>query len=161
MTSIQLVVPARQDVKIKKSNVRVAELQTEFFTTNNLISSYAALATTSCQNGGELQMAVIELRKKGGKRESEKSVEEYLRDEVKKQGGKAYKFVSPGNNGVPDRIIFMPNGRMFLVELKATGEKPSGQQSYQHKIMTGLGFQVFLIDHKAGVDEFIKGMIKG
>ena len=52
----------------------------------------------------------------------EKDVEAYLRDQVKGKGGKAYKFVSPGNDGVPDRMICMPGERVFFVELKAPGK---------------------------------------
>ena len=38
----------------------------------------------------------------------EKDIEKYLRDEIKKVGGIAYKFVSPGNSGVPDRLVLLP-----------------------------------------------------
>ena len=38
----------------------------------------------------------------------ENELEKKLRDKVKKLGGKAYKFVSPGNAGVPDRLVFLP-----------------------------------------------------
>lgn len=47
--------------------------------------------------------------------ESEKTTEKYLRDEVRKIGGRAYKFVSPGNTGVPDRLVCLPGGvKLFL-----------------------------------------------
>ena len=49
----------------------------------------------------------------------EKSVEEKFRDGIKSIGGKAYKFVSPGNNGVPDRVVCLPDGRTVFVELKS------------------------------------------
>ena len=45
---------------------------------------------------------------------SEKSIEEYLRDQVRKIGGKAYKFVSPGNAGVPDRLVVLPGGDLVM-----------------------------------------------
>lgn len=44
--------------------------------------------------------------------ESEKETEKYLRDEIKKMGGAAYKFVSPGNAGVPDRLVCLPGGKI-------------------------------------------------
>ena len=50
----------------------------------------------------------------------ERDVERYLRERVKQLGGRAYKFVSPGNNGVPDRIVMLPGGKLFFVELQAT-----------------------------------------
>ena len=54
----------------------------------------------------------------------ESTVERHLREEAKKRKGMALKFVSPGMNGVPDRIVLMPDGKMAFVELKAPGKKP-------------------------------------
>lgn len=45
----------------------------------------------------------------------EKDVEQYLCKRVKEMGGKAYKFVSPGNAGVPDRLVVVPTGLESLV----------------------------------------------
>ena len=54
----------------------------------------------------------------------EKSVEKYLRQQVKKAGGLALKFVSPGFTGVPDRIILMPGARVYFAETKDLGKTP-------------------------------------
>jgi len=88
--------------------------------------------------------------------EPEAEVEAYLQKKIKSAGGRAYKFVSPGNRGVTDRLVLMPGRRIYFVELKKTKETPTGQQNQQHKIMVGFGFPVFVIDYKAGVDEFIE-----
>ena len=48
----------------------------------------------------------------------EKDIEKILVNGVKDVGGRAYKWVSPGNNGVPDRIVILPEGRIVFVELK-------------------------------------------
>ena len=88
----------------------------------------------------------------------ERGIETYLRDQVKTAGGIAYKFVSPGNAGVPDRIVLLPGGRVVFVELKAPGKQPTPLQLRQQKRIRNLGFQVLVIDSKAGVDEFIKGV---
>lgn len=85
----------------------------------------------------------------------ENTIEAYLRDRVKELGGKAYKFVSPGNDGVPDRLVCLPGGRAVFVELKAPGKKPTKLQELQHRQLWLLGFIVHIIDSKAGVDEFI------
>ena len=86
----------------------------------------------------------------------ERDVEIYLRDKVKKAGGKAYKFESPGNDGVPDRIVIFPGNRIFFVELKAPGKKPRSLQIKQMNLLSSFGCDVRVIDSKEGVDEFIK-----
>lgn len=85
----------------------------------------------------------------------EKEVESYLRDQVKKYGGRAYKFESPGNIGVPDRIVVFPGGRVFFIELKAPGKKPRPNQVLQMKRLKDLGCDVRVIDSKYGVDELL------
>lgn len=85
----------------------------------------------------------------------ERVIEEYLRNRVKAEGGRAYKFVSPGNTGVPDRIVLMPEGRIVFVELKAPGKKPTALQKLQHKRIQDLGFKVLVIDSKEKVDKLI------
>ena len=86
---------------------------------------------------------------------SEKDIEKYLVQEVKKIGGKAYKWTSPGNNGVPDRIVFLPSGVIKFVELKAPGKKPTELQIKKHKELEALGHNVIIIDHKENVNDFI------
>lgn len=86
----------------------------------------------------------------------ERKVEEYLIGKVKSLGGKCYKFVSPGNNGVPDRIVLLPVGRVYFVETKADGEKPRPSQLAVHREMARMGVNVWVLDSKAAVDEFIR-----
>ncbi|MFZ5645798.1 MAG: VRR-NUC domain-containing protein [Bacillota bacterium] len=93
----------------------------------------------------------------------ETAVEYYLRDEVKAIGGRAYKFVSPGNSGVPDRLVCLPGGIKIFVETKAPGKKPTPKQKAEQARLIRLGNLVFNIDNKPDVDEFIKyckGLIK-
>ena len=54
---------------------------------------------------------------------SEKYVEQKLVTEAKKMGGLAVKFVSPGLDGVPDRLVLFPGGKVAFAELKAPGKK--------------------------------------
>lgn len=58
----------------------------------------------------------------------ERDVEAWLRRQIENLGGKAMKFISPGNNGVPDRIVILPAGRIWFIELKKEGGRPSGIQ---------------------------------
>lgn len=87
----------------------------------------------------------------------EKDIEEYLRKEVKKAGGKAYKFESPGNDGVPDRIIIFPGNAIYFVELKAPGKKPRPLQVKQMRDLTKFDCKVFVIDSREEVDFFVEG----
>lgn len=90
----------------------------------------------------------------------ERDVESYLRDRVKTVGGKAYKWTSPGNSGVPDRIVILPGGAITFVELKAPGGRPTKLQLVQHKHLRDLGCDVRIIDSKEKVDELLQELIK-
>ncbi len=86
----------------------------------------------------------------------ERDIEKYLRDQVKKIGGIAYKFESPGNAGVPDRMVLLPGSRVHFVELKAPGKKPTPLQLAQHRKINKVGHSVLVIDSKEKVDRFIE-----
>lgn len=91
----------------------------------------------------------------------ERDIENYLRDQVKKAGGKAYKFESPGNDGVPDRLVIFPNNKIYFVELKAPGKKPRPLQIKQMRDLSSFGCDVSVIDNKEMVDEFVKRVVDG
>lgn len=82
----------------------------------------------------------------------ESTIEAYLRDRVKALGGKAYKFVSPGNTGVPDRLVCLPGGWAVFVELKAPGKKPTALQLSQQRKLAELGFLTLNLDSKQKID---------
>lgn len=86
----------------------------------------------------------------------EKDIEKYLTAEVKKLKGRAYKWVSPGNAGVPDRIVVFPEGLVVFVELKAPGKKSTPLQLAQQRRLIDKSFDVRVIDSKEGVDDLIK-----
>lgn len=77
----------------------------------------------------------------------EKFIEEKLKKAVKEKGGLCLKFVSPGFDGVPDRIILMPGGIMAFAELKAPGKKLRPLQERRKRQLESLGFSVFCIDN--------------
>ena len=85
----------------------------------------------------------------------EKAIEKKLVQEVKKIGGLALKFVSPGFNGVPDRLILLAKAKIAFVEVKAPGEQPRKLQLRRHKQLRSLGFQVYVLDN----EEQIGGII--
>nr|DAS26724.1 MAG TPA: Nuclease [Caudoviricetes sp.] len=87
---------------------------------------------------------------------SESIIEKYLVSEVKKLGGTAYKFVSPGHAGVPDRLCLMPNGTVFFVELKATGKTTRPLQDRQIEKIQAYGQRVYIADSKEKIKEILE-----
>ena len=82
---------------------------------------------------------------------TEKNIEQYLVRKVRETGGKAYKFVSPGNAGVPDRLVIFPSGKVIFVELKAPGKVPTNLQKAKHRKLEKLKQRVLVIDSKEKV----------
>ena len=76
----------------------------------------------------------------------ESTIEKKLVTATKAAGGIAPKFTSPGFDGMPDRLILLPNGRMGFVETKAPGKKPRPLQEARHNLLRCLGFKVYVID---------------
>ena len=76
----------------------------------------------------------------------ETTVEQKLVSAVKKAGGTCPKWVAPGFDGVPDRIVMFPGGRIAFVEVKAPGEKPRPLQAARHELLRRLGFRVYILD---------------
>lgn len=65
---------------------------------------------------------------------------------VGQAGGKAYKFVSPGNTGVPDRLVILPGARVGFVELKKPGGELRKQQEFRRRELGALGCFTAVVD---------------
>ena len=76
----------------------------------------------------------------------EKTIERRLVQEVKRRGGICPKWVSPGFDGMPDRLVFLPGKHFGLVEVKAPGEKPRTLQVSRHRLLEKLGFHTYILD---------------
>lgn len=85
----------------------------------------------------------------------EREIERKLVSAVKSRGGICPKFVSPGFDGIPDRVVLLPHGKIGFVEVKRPGEQPRPLQTARHRILRKLGFLVFVLDG----EEQIGGMI--
>jgi len=81
----------------------------------------------------------------------EKAIEQKFVAAVKAVGGLALKFTSPGFDGVPDRIVLLPGGKMAFVEVKAQGEKPRPLQLARHRLLRRLGFRVYVLDDESQI----------
>ena len=85
----------------------------------------------------------------------EAKLERRLVDKVRQNGGRAYKFTSPSQRSVPDRICVLPGGKVIFVEMKAPGKKPTPKQAMEIERLRKLGAEVEVIDSKESVDAFI------
>ncbi len=83
-------------------------------------------------------------------------IEKILGNEVKKLGGRAYKWVSPGNDGVPDRIVIFPGRCPVFVELKTDTGKLSTLQAMQIKRLKALGQKVEIVKGIDGLSQFFQ-----
>lgn len=86
----------------------------------------------------------------------EKQIESYLVREVRKLGGLAYKFSSPGKRSVPDRLCLFPTGLVAFVELKRPGKKATMAQAREIKKIQQRGVIALVIDSKPRVKAFIE-----
>lgn len=85
----------------------------------------------------------------------EKNIEQKLSKAVKAEGGLALKFISPGYDGVPDRLLLLPGGRVAFAEVKARGGKLRPLQIRRHGVLRRLGFSVYVIDDERRIGEML------
>ena len=88
----------------------------------------------------------------------ERDIERYLVKRVKDLGGVAYKFVSPAHRGVADRLVVLPGGRVWFVEVKAPGGRLSLLQQVFLDGMVKLGHNACVVWSKEDVDQLIEEM---
>ena len=76
----------------------------------------------------------------------EKIIEQKFREAVLQRGGLALKFSPAGFDGMPDRLVLLPKGKIAFVEVKVKGEKPRPLQLARHRLLRQLGFKVYVLD---------------
>lgn len=85
----------------------------------------------------------------------ERDIERKLVQAVLGAGGLALKFVSPGLNGVPDRLLLFHGGKMAFCEVKAPGKAPRPLQERRIAQLRALGFSVFVVDSMESIGEMM------
>ena len=85
----------------------------------------------------------------------ERNIERKLVRGVKAMGGIAYKWVSPGNTGVPDRIVIFPDGTIEFAELKTETNKPTPIQTAQMKRLQHMNCVVYVLRGETAVNEYL------
>lgn len=81
-------------------------------------------------------------------------VEDYLKEKVEQLGGKCYKFVSPGYDGMPDRLVLY-RGAVVFIECKKHGKKPRKLQEVRLREIMDQRVPAYVIDSKEQVDNLI------
>lgn len=90
----------------------------------------------------------------------ENKVERYLDTQVKKWlGGTTRKWVSPGVDGVPDRLVIV-SGKVVMVEVKTLDGKLSPMQEREHDRLREHGMEPITVYGEEGVDRFINMMLQ-
>lgn len=95
--------------------------------------------------------------KKPKKREFK--IEDYLKKQVEKIGGKCYKFVSPGYDGMPDRII-MFRGCLVFVETKRPGGKLRGLQYQRLAEIANQQIPTAVVSTKEEADKVVQELFR-
>ncbi len=85
----------------------------------------------------------------------EKETERKLVEKVTDAGGLALKFTSPGFDGMPDRLVLIPGGKIGFVEVKAPGRKPQPLQLSRIGMLKRLGFRAFVLNDAGQIGEII------
>lgn len=86
----------------------------------------------------------------------ESTIEKRLVRGVEERGGLCYKFVSPGNRGVPDRIVITPDGQTYYVELKSRTGRLSPMQRFQRNELKARNVTVHVLNSVARVEDFLR-----
>ena len=91
----------------------------------------------------------------------EKQIEQRLVKAVKARGGLCPKLVSPGTDGMPDRMVLLPDSHMGFVEVKAPGEKPRPLQQRRHEQLRELGYKVSVLNDPEQIPPILDEIRRG
>ena len=90
----------------------------------------------------------------------EKHIEQKLVKETKAMNGIAPKLVCPGFDGMPDRMILLPEGHIGFVEVKSPGKVPRPLQAARHRMLRNLGFKVYVLDDEKQIGGIIDDIMQ-
>lgn len=85
----------------------------------------------------------------------ENKIERKLCEGMRRLGGRAYKLVSPGCAGLPDRLVCLPDGTVFFTELKTEKGRLSPQQRHKVDELSKMRQRVRVLYGERDVEEFL------
>jgi hypothetical protein len=85
----------------------------------------------------------------------ESTIEQYLVQRVKNLSGEIRKLAWIGRKNAPDRLVGL-EGIHFLAELKKPRKGATAAQAREHKRLARMGFDVWVVNTKAGVDRMLR-----
>jgi hypothetical protein len=91
----------------------------------------------------------------------EAKVERHFVNCATAHGGEVRKLAWLGRNGAPDRLLVLPVGRVFFVELKRPGKDAEAHQAREHERLRAVGADVRVLDTIELVDAFFHEITKG
>ena len=80
---------------------------------------------------------------------------------IKEAGGIAPKLICPGFDGMPDRIVLLPGGRMGFIEVKVPGKAPRPLQEARHRMLRMLGYRVYVLDRAEQIIQILEDIANG
>lgn len=89
----------------------------------------------------------------------EKVIEKRVCEYAVKLGCYVAKFTSPQKRSVPDRLFITPTGKVFFVEFKRGGEKPTLAQSVEHEKLRRVNALVFVVDNVERGKRIVEEMV--
>ncbi len=90
----------------------------------------------------------------------EKYIEQKLINAAKNSDGIAPKLVCPGFDGMPDRMVLLPEGHIGFVEVKQPGKVPRPLQAARHRMLRNLGFKVYVLDDEKQIGGIIDDIMQ-
>ena len=91
----------------------------------------------------------------------ERTLERILVRAVKAMGGFSPKLVSPGTDGMPDRLVLFPGGKLAFVEMKAPGMQMRPLQVRRKRQLEALGFRVYCVDRPEQIGQILEDIANG
>ena len=85
----------------------------------------------------------------------ESTIEDYLVRRTNEIGGEVRKVKWIGRRGAPDRVVMLPGGRLYWIELKRPSQKAEPHQAREHERMRGMGQRVLVIDSFEAIEALL------